>query len=45
MRAAFADFVLSAEGQTMIGEFGVAEFGEQLFVPDGGKDGGQPVTP
>ena len=21
----------------MIGEFGVAEFGQQLFVPDGGK--------
>jgi tungstate transport system substrate-binding protein len=34
---AFADFLLSAEGQQMIGEFGVAEFGEQLFVPDGGK--------
>jgi tungstate transport system substrate-binding protein len=34
---AFADFLLSAEGQQMIGEFGVAEFGQQLFVPDGGK--------
>ena len=34
---AFAAFLLSAEGQAMIGEFGVAEFGEQLFVPDGGK--------
>jgi tungstate transport system substrate-binding protein len=34
---AFADFLLSAEGQAMIGEFGVAEFGQQLFVPDGGK--------
>jgi tungstate transport system substrate-binding protein len=34
---AFAGFLLSAEGQQMIGEFGVAEFGQQLFVPDGGK--------
>ncbi|HYO42024.1 MAG TPA: substrate-binding domain-containing protein [Candidatus Limnocylindrales bacterium] len=34
---AFADFLLSAEGQKMIGEFGVAEFGQQLFIPDGGK--------
>lgn len=34
---AFSDFLLSEEGQAMIGEFGVDEFGEQLFVPDGGK--------
>jgi tungstate transport system substrate-binding protein len=34
---AFADFLLSDEGQQMIGEFGVAEFGQQLFVPDAGK--------
>jgi tungstate transport system substrate-binding protein len=34
---AFADFLLSEEGQTLIGEFGVEEYGEQLFVPDGGK--------
>jgi tungstate transport system substrate-binding protein len=34
---AFADFLLSAEAQAMIGEFGVEEFGQQLFVPDGGK--------
>jgi tungstate transport system substrate-binding protein len=34
---AFADFLLSTEGQAMIGEFGVDEFGQQLFVPDGGK--------
>jgi tungstate transport system substrate-binding protein len=34
---AFADFLLSAEGQALIGAFGVDEFGEQLFVPDGGK--------
>jgi len=34
---AFADFLLSAEAQAMIGEFGVDEFGQQLFIPDGGK--------
>jgi tungstate transport system substrate-binding protein len=34
---AFADFLLSAEAQAMIGEFGVEEFGQQLFIPDGGK--------
>ena len=34
---AFADFLLSDEGQAMIGEFGVDEFGQQLFIPDGGK--------
>jgi tungstate transport system substrate-binding protein len=34
---AFADFLLSEEGQAMIGAFGVDEFGQQLFIPDGGK--------
>ena len=34
---AFADFLLSADTQTVIGEFGVAEFGQQLFVPDAGR--------
>jgi tungstate transport system substrate-binding protein len=34
---AFADFLLSDEAQAMIGEFGVDEFGQQLFIPDGGK--------
>ena len=29
----------------MIGEFGVAEFGEQLFVPDAGKDEDNLITP
>ncbi len=43
--AAFSDFVLSAEGQKMIGEFGVAEFGEQLFVPDAGKSEDNLITP
>ena len=39
---AFADFLLSAEAQAMIGEFGVDEFGQQLFVPDGGKTESEP---
>jgi len=34
---AFADFVVSAEAQALIGAFGVEEFGQQLFVPDAGK--------
>jgi tungstate transport system substrate-binding protein len=34
---AFQDFMLSADGQKMIGEFGVDKVGQQLFVPDGGK--------
>ena len=35
--AAFSQFVLSPEGQKIIGEFGVDKYGEQLFVPDVGK--------
>jgi tungstate transport system substrate-binding protein len=35
---AFADFLTSVDGQTIIGEFGAAEFGQPLFVPDAGKD-------
>lgn len=35
--AAFADWVLGAPAQAMIGEFGRAEFGQPLFVPDAGK--------
>jgi tungstate transport system substrate-binding protein len=38
---AFADFLLSAATQKMIGEFGVDKFGQQLFVPDAGKDESQ----
>jgi tungstate transport system substrate-binding protein len=34
---AFASFVLSPEGQALIGSFGTAEHGMQLFVPDAGK--------
>ena len=35
--AAFADFLVSAEGQARIGAFGVEEFGQPLFIPDAGK--------
>lgn len=31
---AFADYVLSSEGQKVIGEFGVEKYGQQLFVPN-----------
>jgi len=31
---AFAEWLTSEKGQQMIGEFGVKEFGQQLFVPD-----------
>lgn len=31
---AFKDWILSAEGQKVIGEYGVTEFGQQLFVPN-----------
>ncbi len=34
---AFAAFLVGDEAQRLIGEFGVAEFGEPLFVPDAGK--------
>jgi tungstate transport system substrate-binding protein len=34
---AFADFLVSEEVQELIGEFGVEEYGEQLFVPDADK--------
>ncbi|MCS7260611.1 MAG: substrate-binding domain-containing protein [Anaerolineae bacterium] len=34
---AFADFIVSPEAQAMIGEFGVSQFGEPLFIPDAGK--------
>ena len=35
---AFSDFMLSAETQALIGEFGVAKYGAPLFFPDAGKD-------
>ncbi|EAX47731.1 extracellular solute-binding protein, family 1 [Thermosinus carboxydivorans Nor1] len=34
---AFADFLLSAEGQQLIGSFGKDKFGQPLFFADGGK--------
>jgi tungstate transport system substrate-binding protein len=35
---AFADFVVSAPAQALIKDFGVAKFGEPLFIPDAGQD-------
>jgi tungstate transport system substrate-binding protein len=35
---AFSDYVLSVEGQALIGAFGEDTYGIQLFVPDAGKD-------
>ncbi len=34
---AFADFVVSKDGQELIGKFGVDKFGAPLFFPDAGK--------
>ncbi len=34
---AFADFVVSKQGQELIGKFGVDQFGAPLFFPDAGK--------
>jgi len=36
--AAFADWIVGERAQTMIGEFGTDNGGQQLFVPDAGKD-------
>src|SRR5712692_4186171 len=35
---AFADYLVSPETQRLIGAFGVEKYGEQLFVPDAGKN-------
>ena len=35
--AAFAGWIVGPQAQEMIGEFGRAEFGQPLFVPDAGK--------
>jgi tungstate transport system substrate-binding protein len=35
---AFSDYILSADGQALIGAFGQDTYGMQLFVPDAGKD-------
>ena len=34
---AWSDFLLSPEGQALIGQFGQANFGMPLFIPDAGK--------
>ncbi|PWH19139.1 MAG: tungsten ABC transporter substrate-binding protein [Ardenticatenia bacterium] len=34
---AFADFMVAPDTQALIGEFGVNQFGEPLFIPDAGK--------
>jgi tungstate transport system substrate-binding protein len=34
---AFADFITSPDGQKIIGEFGVKEYGQPLFFPDADK--------
>ena len=36
--AAFAEWIVGPEAQRMIGEFGVAQYGQPLFVPDAGKN-------
>lgn len=36
--SAFADYLVSAETQRLIGSFGVDTYGEPLFTPDAGKD-------
>lgn len=33
---AFGDWIVGTEGQKVIGEFGVASFGQQIFVPNAG---------
>ncbi len=35
--AAFANWIVSPPAQQMIGQFGQAEFGQPLFIPDAGK--------
>jgi len=37
---AFADFLVSKEGQRLIGQFGVERFGRPLFVPNARREGG-----
>jgi tungstate transport system substrate-binding protein len=34
---AFANFMVAPDTQRVIGEFGKDEYGQQLFVSDGGK--------
>ena len=41
----FGDYLVSAEGQAIIGAFGQDTFGMQLFVPDAGKTEDSLTTP
>jgi tungstate transport system substrate-binding protein len=34
---AFSDWITSPEGQKVVGDFGVAKFGQQIFVPNAGS--------
>jgi tungstate transport system substrate-binding protein len=34
----FADFMVAPDTQKLIGSFGVDKYGQQLFIPDAGKD-------
>jgi tungstate transport system substrate-binding protein len=34
---AFADFMVAADTQKVIGDFGLDKYGQSLFVPDAGK--------
>jgi tungstate transport system substrate-binding protein len=34
----FADYVVSPDAQTLIGNFGIDKYGQALFTPDAGKD-------
>jgi tungstate transport system substrate-binding protein len=34
---AFSDFMLSASTQQAISQYGIAQYGQQLFFPDAGK--------
>ena len=43
--SAFATYLRSPEGQSLIGDFGVAENGLQLFVPDAGKTESELTAP
>jgi tungstate transport system substrate-binding protein len=42
---AFADFITSVDTQNVIGEFGVQDYGQALFIPDAGKNESDLTTP
>jgi tungstate transport system substrate-binding protein len=43
--AAFIAFLVSDEAQSLIGDFGVEEYGQPLFIPDAGKPEGELSVP